>query len=376
MGMHLELVNFNAMFNSCIVPPVILNDISVATEDDKANLNKLITTKYDDTDLLSNEPSCECGTITGGYSIGMICDNCHTTVMEPFDQELKPLIWLRVPHGVHGLINPVIWTMLKTKFTKSDFSFIDWISNTDYIPNCNRPYELDELLNMGMVRGYNNFVDHFYEYITMLYSLNHFKEKEGTIDSLRILLTEQKDCIFSDYLPLPNKALLIIEDNVRKVYVDKMAIGAIDAIRTFSTIDDPLYSYKVRQKENRTVKTIAKLAEFYKTVYATMIARKGGLIRKHIFGTRNHFSGRAVIVSNTAAHKYDELELGWPIAVTMLSIHIKNKLFRRGFTPDMANAFIQMYTNEYSPLMEEIFNELLAETPDKCFYVTFNRNPS
>lgn len=375
MGTYFDVENFDDLFNGLINPPIILNDLSTSTEDDKDNINKLITTKYVDTDLLSNEPSCECGELTGGYNLSMICSNCNSAVTEPFEQELKPLVWLRSPHGVNGLINPDIWSMLKDEFKKSDFNFIEWMTNTDYTPTTARPPEVDELANNGVIRGYNNFINNFFHYIDLLYRLPYFKEKDGP-SSLRILLNNKKDCIFSTYLPLPNKSLLIIEDNANKVYIDKMAIGAIDAIRTFGTIDDPLYGYKIRQKENRTVKTIDKLAAFYKNIYGTMLAKKGGIIRKHIFGSRNHFSARAVIVSNTDAHAYDELYLGWSLAVTMLGVHIKNKLFRRGFTPNMANSFLQQYTNKYNEDLDNIFNELLAESKDGCFWVTWNRNPS
>jgi hypothetical protein len=376
LGIHLKLVNFNALFNNTSTEPIIVNDLSSSTEEDRNHINRLISTKYEDTDLFSNEPSCECGITKSGYNLGVICPNCKTPVREIFDQQLKPLVWMRSPHGVSSLINPIVWTMLTKKFVKGGFSFIDWLCNTDYQPAVTRPPEIQELIGLGIQRGYNNFVANFDAYIDMLYSLKHFKEKKDKEDTLKQLLTEQRDCVFSSFLPLPNKSLMIIEDTKVGVYVDPIIVGAIDAIRTISSIDAPLSNYTIRQKENRTAKTIAMLSDFYYKVYHDILAGKNGMFRKHVFGSRNHFSCRAVISSNTKAHNYDEIHIAWGHGCTMLKIHIVNKLLRLGWSPNEANSFVQDCTSRYHPLMEQIFNELIDESPDKGLYCFFLRNPS
>jgi hypothetical protein len=377
IGIRLQLVNFQHVFDRSPTQPIIINDVSSATEEDKARLDRLISTKYENTDIFSNEPSCECGQITGGYNLGVMCHNCRTPVQELFEQALRPLVWIRSPVGVEALINPMVWIMLSKKFTKSGFNLIEWMCNTDYQPAVNRPVEVDELLIIGVTRGYNNFVTNFKEYINILYGLKHFKEKKGAVDQLRQLLEEQKDCIFSSYLPLPNKALMVIEDTKVGTYVDPIIIDAIDAIRTIGSIDSPMSNFTLRQKENRTAKTINMLAmKFYYNVYHSIMASKNGLFRKHVFGTRNHFSARTVISSNTKAHKYDELEIAWGIGVTMLKIHLTNKLLKRGFNPNQCVALLQEYTVKYHPLLDELFKELIDESPEKGIVCSWNRNPS
>ena len=377
IGVYLELVNFTKLISSSETQPIIVNDLATATEDDKRLLDSLISVRYDNTDLFSNEPSCECGVTRGGYNLGVSCKNCLTPVRELFDQSLKPLVWMRSPTGVEPLINPMVWTMLTEKFTKSNFNLIEWLCNTDYQPNVNRPAEVDEMLELGVVRGYNNFVQNFDTYVDILFSLKHFRPKKGQESELRDLLMKQRDCVFSQYLPLPNKSLMIIENTQVGVFVDPIIVGAIDAIRTISSIDAPLSNFTVRQKENRTAKTLSMLADFYYRVYHEILASKNGIFRKHVFGTRNHFSARAVISSNTKAHKYDELEIAWGQGVTLLKMHLTNKMLRRGYTPNQCTALLQEYTVKYHPLLDELFHELIAESPGgRGLACTFGRNPS
>lgn len=376
MGISLSLVNFSELFTRTGVQPIVVNDLSCASESDREYHDRLISVKYEKTDLFSNEPHCECGKLSGGYKIGMICTNCRSAVREHFDQPLKPIAWIRSPKGVERLINPVVWTMLSKRFTKSHFNFIEWICNTDYSWAGSKPMECAELNFMGLERGYNNFVRRFDEYIDMLYSLKHFRPKKGKEEYLARLLVLQKDCVFSNHVPLPNKALLVIEDTKVGTFVDPLMIDLKDAILTISSIDAPLSTLTVRQKENRAAKTISMLAGVYLNAYSEIFSEKNGIFRKHIFGTRNHFSARAVITSNTGAHKYDELHIAWGLAVTMLKIHLTTKLMQRGWTPNDINALLLEYTVKYHPLLDRLFKELIDESPDKGLVCMFSRNPS
>jgi hypothetical protein len=376
MGVSIRLTNFNKLFDESTTTPIIVNDLSQATKEEKARINRLISTTYVKTDLFSNEPTCDCGALSGGYSLGVICNNCKEPVKGIFDQQLKSLIWMRSPNGVAPLINPVMWKMLSKKFTKKGYNIIDWFCNTDYQPSAAKPLEIQELINLGAIRGYNNFVTNFDYYIDMLYTLKSFKSKKSEDDDLKILIKNQRDSVFSNFLPLPNKALLVIEDTNTAVYVDPIIVGAIDAIRTISSIDNSVEEYTLRQKENRTIKTIAKLSDFYYEMYKDILSSKTGLFRRHVFGTRNNFSTRAVISSNTKKHEYDELHFAWGHACTMLKIHIVNKLFKRGFTPNQCTGFIQKHTNLYHPMLDDIFKELIDESPEKGLVGTYIRNPS
>lgn len=370
MGISLRLENFTNLIAESQSDPIILNDLSRVTEEDRERIDNLTTTVYTQTDVFSNQPSCECGKTMGGYNVGVICPSCRTAVAEKFSQDLAPRVWIRSPRDVAPLINPMVWTMLTKKFTKSGFSLVEWLCNRDYQPNGNRPnQEIEELMAMGAQRGYNNFVNNFDEYFEMLCNVKHFAKKGD--DDLRELIQTQRDCVFSQYIPLPNKALLIQEDTNVGSYLDPMVLGIIDAIRTITSIDTPTVSYTQRQREDRTIKTIIKLSEYYYDVYHSMLAGKPGIVRKHIFGTRCHFSVRAVISSNTRPHRYNELHIAWGQGITLFNLHLKNKLLKMGYTPNQATSLLQEYTVKYHPMLDQLMQELINETPNKGFACIF-----
>lgn len=377
MGIHMELQNFDELFYQySSKSPIIVNTIQEISEDDKESFNKVIYTKYT-SDLLRNLPSCECGEVVGEYNHGVICSNCCTPVQSHIEQDLEPLVWIKAPIGVNALINPVVWTMLKERFERSRFEIIRWICDTSYNPqNIRVPAIMEKIQGLQIERGYNNFVANFDAIMEALFSLNELRPKKGEIDPLQQLIAQYRNCIFSDYLPLPNKALLVIEENNLGTYADSIITGAIDAIRTLVGIDNEINTYSTRVKENRVVKTISKLAEYYDELAKTTLAKKEGIFRKHIVGTRSHFSFRAVISSLTDAHRYDELHIPWGIGISVFKIHLINKLIRRGYTPNSAVDFLNAHAARYHPLLDEMFNMLINESPYGRIPVIWQRNPS
>lgn len=383
MGIHLSLINFDEEFHQNTRRiPVIINDFSETTEEQKKTFNRMIYTQYDNTDLLSNMPSCECPEteprgLRGAHLRDVVCQVCHTAVKVPMDQNLESLVWVRAPKGVSALINPIIWNMLSERFTKKGYNFIHWLCDTTYKPTARIvPPEIHEVIAMGFERGLNNFIAKFDEIMPALFKMKLFRKKKGEEDGLQELLILFRDCIFSQYLPMPNRSLLVIEKTNVGTYIDPTITGAVDAIQTMVSIDSSLSSFSVRTKENRTVKMISQISTFYDDQYSKMLAKKEGLYRKHVFGTRSHFSFRAVISSQTDAHGYDELHLPWGIGISVLRIHLINKLDRRGFTPNQSIAFLNKHAQIYHPLLDELFKELIAESPYKGIHCVFQRNPS
>lgn len=374
MSVHLAFVNFNEVFASLAHDPIIINDISENTEAEKQGLKDKIFTNYE-TDLLSNVPACDCGAITGAYNTGVVCSNCNTPVSMMFDNELQPLLWIRSPKGVEKLINPIIWLMLRERFKVSTFDIIRWMCDTTYRPTVNVPKGLEGFMEMPLTRGYNHFVQNFFPIVEMMFNHKAFKAKNKDSNLLK-LLHKHKDCIFSDYIPVPNRALLVIEKSIVGIYADKHITEAIDAIQTIASIDVTLTAHTVRAKENRTVKTLTGLSTFYNNYMSNHLSSKQGLFRQHIYGSRANFSFRAVVTSITDKHELDEIHIPWPVAISLLRYHIVNKLKTLGYTANSAMDLINTYAKVYHPLLDKIFEELIAESPRKGIDVTLNRNPS
>ena len=129
-------------------------------------------------------------------------------------------------------------------------------------------------------------------------------------------------------------------------------------------------------REVRAVKAISQLASYYRTFQQEALRGKYGWFRKHVFGSRLHFTFRAVISSLSERHSYDELHLPWSLSVTAFKIHLTSKLIKRGFTPNQINEFLYEHVLKYHPLLDELFQELVSESPCGGIPVVFQRNPS
>lgn len=371
-----KLVNFDRLVNQLREPPLIVNDLINYSEDDRKRIDDLIMTNYS-SDMVSILPQCQCGHIKGEYAIGTTCSVCGTKVTSITEGDMDPLIWCRAPEGVAKLINPAIWTMLRRRFRKSGWNVMQWLCDTSYTsPDTVQPKVIAKILSLGVQRGYNNFVEHFDLIMDTLFSMDDFKPKKNKTDHLYSLIKLYRDCIFSDYLPLPNRSILIVEKTNVGRYVDNNALMAISAIRMLTSIDAPDSGFTVRVKENRTVRAICILSEFYEDYIKNTLASHNGQFRRHFFGTRIDFSFRAVITSLTDAHSYDEIHIPWGCAVSTFRPFLINKLLARGFDLNSAVGFLLGHVRRYSEVLDQIFKELIAESPEGKIPCFFQRNPS
>lgn len=373
MPVYQKLLNFNDVFAHLTEPPIIINDLVNVSEEDKEMIKEMVTTRYS-SDMISLLPSCRCGMSKGEFSVGVTCKYCNTIVKSSIENEIEPTIWFRKPNGVSKLVNPIIWIMLKNRFRKSGFNIIQWLTDTGYRPTVRQPAVITKIIEAGIQRGYNNFVEHFDIIIAYLFNLKDFQLKKDVVDYLKIIIDERKDCIFSDYIPLPNKALLIIEKTKLGIYVDPIITEAIDAIEMLVSIDKNFHDQNPRVKENRTAKSLSKLAVFYEKFFKTNLSPKAGQFRRHIYGSRTNFSFRAVITSLTDTHSYDEIHVPWGIGLTAFRPHVLNKLLRMGMDNNSAIGLILGHVEKFHPLLNKILKELISESPGNSIGTILQRN--
>lgn len=251
---------------------------------------------------------------------------------------------------------------------------MNWLIDRTYRPTVKQPQVLIKLIELGIQRGYNNFVTNFDTIMNLLFSMRDFKSKRDNEDYLQLLISTKRDHIFSDYLPLPNKSMLIIEKTNVGIYVDDIIVSAIDAIEMLVAIDRKYSDVSV--KENRTAKALDKLGDFYVNFYKTSLSPKAGQFRRHIFGTRTNFSFRAVITSLTDTHNYDEVEVPWGVGLTAFQPHMVNKLMKYGMDFNSALGMLLGHVEKYHPLLDQFLNELINESPNKGIDIILARNPS
>lgn len=403
MAIYQELLDFNKIFAQLTRPPMIVNDILDGSEEEKEKLKNTIYTYYE-SDTMSTVPSCDCKEVNGEFNIGVYCTNCKTTCVSPTESNLESILWMRSPNGVAPLMNPTIWYMLNNRFKVSGFEFIRWLTDPTYKPGVRTPKFLSVVIEKNYKRSYNFFVENFDDIMHTLFSIKSFSKNKGKVDNLPRLLVENREKIFSNYIPLPNRSILIVEGNSSNKYVDTLVIGAINAIQFIASVDtkDPkdtrnkssyftplginnlppttvpkaVDDLALRNREIRTVKAINELSSFYADYYGLALAKKPGLFRRQIFGTRAHFSFRAVISSITDKHNYDEIYIPWGAATGVLRLHILNKLTKRGYTTNDAITKLNISVQKYDPVLDEIFDELIRESPGGGIPCTLGRNPS
>ncbi len=325
---------------------------------------------------MSNLPRCACGGLKGQYNLGVMHD-CGTQVAYQMEQDIEPVLWMAAPKSVSAMINPHMFIILSEFFTASGFSVIHFLTDTTYRVNNNQSALIDTILNTGIKRGYNYFCDNFDFIFDTLLKVKNFTggKRAQRGQELRTFINSNRDKLFTGYLPVPNKALLIVENTVVGKYVDFTIINAIDAIRMILSIDTK-ENMMQHVRENRTAKALAALSSFYKDYYKENLSSKEGTYRHNVFGSLSHFSFRAVISSITKRHKYDEIYIPWAVGITVLQVHLMNKLLKRGYTTNESFALLNEYAQRYHPVLDELFKELIDESPDKGIPCTSQRNPS
>ena len=382
MGITITLANHTELFQTLRQPPVILNHLSTTGDGDYAGLRKLVLSHYTG-DVLSNVASCDCGNnkIMGNHNIGLHCNVCGTEVIARGYDELAPTVWFKRPEGVEALINPTVFGMLLNRFKVGKLNMVEYyVSPSTTLKGVKSiPSDVQAHIAKDFPRGYNSFVANFHAIVGDLFSLKTFNSKarnRENDDALLALLEMQPDCIFSDYLPIPNKALLVLENTNSGPIADQLIVGAVDAIFTMTGIDSPDNGLTVRVKQNKTARAITLLSNYYKEFVRNYIAKDIGLCRQYIVATRCNFSFRTVISSGTKPGKYNHIIIPWDIACTLFRLHLVNKLFKRGYTQNEALAFIDQNCRRYNLFMDQLLTELIEESPEKGIPCIFLRNPT
>ena len=378
MAVHLRLVNHDRMFDESPTNPIVVNQFDLSSESDKEEFNKLIYTTYSE-ESLELHPSCECGAVKGEYNVGVLCSNCNTPCLSVTERPLESALWIAAPNGVSALINPEAWIIMDRRLTVSGVSILRWLVDPMYkVPTEKEPYSITKLKEYGVTRGLNYFYQHFDELMDLLINrkvvkAGKLREREDFLQFVR----ENREAIFSKHLPIPSKLAFITEQTPMGVYADTTTnIPAIDAIRTISHVENSITPLSVKSKESKTAQAINKLAEYYMNFMGKPLGSKPGWFRKHIFGSRVHFSFRAVITSLSDPHHLREVHLPWSMSVMFLKMHLVSKMLKRGLTPNEANRKIYEGTLQYDSLIDEIFQELIQESPTGGIEIILQRNPS
>lgn len=371
MGIYAEMVDMDEAFNALPYDPILVNQFNISIPEQKEEFRRHLYSHYKDAESIDTAASCHCGTIRDVHRKGVICDVCNTPVEITNEKAITPSMWIKAPEGIAALVSPEIWIMLDGALSSKECNFLDYLTNTDYsvqadkISSKDTKKKYDKLVEKNLGRGLNNFIERFDEIIEFLFSANIIDTNKG---EFWVFIQENKHLFFPQYIPIPSKICFVVESTTSGVYIDEpIALGA-NAAHTIAKIYSSATALKSIKLQNLVAKALKSISQFHEVYDRTRIARKPGIMRKHVLGGRLDFTGRAVITSISVPHKYDDLYLPWGLSVQLFKYHIINKLLKRNnpltglpYSPNEALNFVYSNVLQYNLELDNIFKELIAE---------------
>lgn len=376
-GLYLEIEDFDALFEKNAESVLLVNNFDTRNENDVNMMNQLLITEFK-TDVLDTQPMCVCQKHKGEPKRGWVCEDCGTEVVAVTERPMESILWARVPDGVSSFFSPRAWSVLSTAFKHRGIDMMRYISDPSYTIK-NKKAEDDPVIQklkaMKWKRSYNNMIDNFDKIIDFLLNAKIVKPAANR-RMLEMFILENKSKFFPKYIPILNKSLFISEITTLGTWVDKVIFPAIDMVRDTAALEHGALKVTQQVKENRIVKVICQLADFYHDYTRENMSGKPGLYRRQLFGLRMDYTTRCVITSIHGVHNYDDLHIPWGVGLMTFKIHIMNKLCRRGLSPSEADQLIMRHVKSYHPLLDEVMLEILSEAPGRGPKMLFQRNPS
>lgn len=368
----------DAYFRSTPNDKIIVNDLNFFSIDDVDTINESLKTVYDNTEVISTKPSCDCGNLTGRYLLHKTCIECGTECKDVYSK-VYPILWLKSLTPNLKFCNVDFWLML-SKNLDNKIDYLRWLSDDKYNPPTAKipsyVYSIRDTI-LGGLRTYSNTMNNIPKIIMFLQSLPKFKnpDKQVMLNYMLELYENSKKDIFSEYLPIVNKKLFVMENTFTGKFINLTASNAIEVVMRWlkvCSMDNP----KPKDQEIATARAISGLAGMYAKYYDEHVAKKSGIIRKHIYGSRSHFTFRSVIVSRSGAHRYDQVVVPWCMGPTVFRPHLLNKLIKRGHPYKSASNLIYRAVKKYEPEIDELLQELVKESRDpRGIPIIIARNP-
>lgn len=349
---------------------IIVNDINALIDSGSANsVNEELYTIYNKS-YVENLPTCNCGHFKSKFREGKVCPKCNTLCKE--EKGSKPVIWIRAFNNM-PFINTTFWSMVRYTIDRR-FDVLRYLSDTSYNPS-KKPEYIHGLVSIVGKRSYINMLNNFTKIIEYIKNVSKFKRDTHliqTLDDIINIWVDKKKDIFSEHLPIHNKKLFVMEATNKGRFINLLVSTTIDVVNGWLLTNGELTDNKM---SNLTAKTISMLSESDRGIVKDYIAGKKKLLRKHIFGFRVPLSFRATITSIPGPHEYDVVEIPYSIGVTAFEPMILNLLVNRYNMKFMeAQRYVYRHINVISPLISEILDTLVKESPYKGIPVMLQRN--
>ena len=385
----LEIIDLNQLYYNSVNygDTLLLSDIDSTRKDYRDILDNYFYSFKTEKDFI---PSCDCGELSDIYYDKDICQKCGTQVLSISSKtsNLPSKVWIKFPnHLKYGVLHPTVYSVLSNwlnfKVKNQNKNYLDIILN----PEEHVPIELESIIQTEEHRGFNFLFENFDMIIDHFCNFQRISIQKKEKD-IREFIETYKDRLFTHYIPaLPNALHPVTSKKTTNTtyYVDIESHRFLNAAQIISRLNfTKRKSLKLNYLNERIYKAYKSATEYSEWMVSRRLFQKKGLIRKHICGTRFHFSFRSVIAPICGPHKYDELILPWSIGVTTLKLHIMNRLMHN-YNYSLTDA-IKLYSKaeiKYDPLIYSIIKSIINEykkSSDGISFlgipVLFNRNPT
>jgi hypothetical protein len=374
MAIGLSFIHLDEYFHS--IPnesKLIINTLRYDSSEDLAAVEDRIRSIYTE-DALTVIPQCSCGERKGMYLKKTICPVCNTPVTDIFYNK-DPILWFKRLDSTEKFLNPHFYLMFREGLG-TGMDLIKWITNTSYNPSIPQAEYLKYIVSGidGFTRSYNWFIQNIDKvFVTLLNnSVIKAKNKHKNLGILYELYKSNKDILLSEYYPLLNKRMFYIEKNSKGSYTFAGISDAYDLVMTFIM--------QMNKKKSIQEKSMSRVCELASHLDASTIdqylGKKTGIWRKHVYGTRAHFTGRAVITSLPGRHKMDEVHLPWGMSVVMFRPIIVNYLRRSKLTHKQVRNKLMRAVQTFDQDISDIFDQMLNDVPEHRIPLMVMRNPS
>lgn len=366
------------VFDKLNKAPIIANNYPLDTIEDKENFDNLLLTRYEDSNL-KPAPQCSCGKLKGVFRVGEVCSACGETVTNNFQEEIKSDVWLVPLPGISSFITPISWRILQHHMLEDRFDCLKYLTSAFYkpeLPTIVPPRRLEYVMEQGHIRGLNYFINNF-DKVMRDFCYGAGRKKYEKIINLEKYIEMNRNNIFCTVLPVPSRVMFPIERVGSKTsYGDKNMIPVIDAVRIMQEAESRRDSLDLKRMEARMVKCMDLFAEFHFNYVKNVLGSKYGVFRQHTFGGRMQFSARAVITSLYEPHDFREVHYPWSFGIGKYGIHVVNKLIKRGYTLFEIYDKLRKASKNYNAEINEIFEEIIEESPYIGLPIILQRNPT
>lgn len=374
---HDEQFSFNQHQSG--VDPIILNKVDLSDPNFIETLSNLIFSDGAGADFIA---SCQCGQTEGNNKVGMICPICDTVVSTTHlldDNNLVCRNWLSCPTELpNGWLSPKVYLNLAQWLTydKGKRNYLDDILDVD----SEIPFDIaDVIQGKGFAYLYDNF-DHIIDYF--VYNHPVISKKPDTV-SMRFCLQLNRSRLFCHYIPILNSAInpIISSDGSgqnKRRYSDITADHILKAAVSLSRLEfSPKKKNRHLHVERTAFKAFKDVIAYVEEATRKYISTKKAIPRTHIFGSRFHWSFRAVVVPIIGTHKYYELHVPWQMAVNTLRVHIMGSLCREyGMSINQSVAKVRRALQIVDPEVKAIMDRMIEESPFPGIPCVWDRPPS